>query len=242
MRVGFIMVYLSLVAAALSCGTTYTPPPSGPPASEMVAKMDSADFWVVFDAKPKSGARSKEFSWIKVGATSRWDLVSSHRRLLFGETTLEDRSRGDGWTCDWAIKDGTRADSTCDGYPWAAVSALALVEKLTDGRWLPKDAGPTSIREVLGIEAFCYEAVQPLPVRGRVCISPDGVPLAIDASSQVGGGRFEIHVVADAVREVPVGDGWKQRVSQVEIERDVAPTTLHFPDLPLMSKWKAESD
>jgi hypothetical protein len=49
-------------SAAFACQVENKPPADGPPAAELLAKMDSADFWIVFDADTGGDAETERLS------------------------------------------------------------------------------------------------------------------------------------------------------------------------------------
>jgi hypothetical protein len=227
------------ISSAFSCQNGQAPRSTGPGAAEVLAKMDRADFYVLFDADTKSGAGGEQLSWIKVRSTSRWDLVSSWDALV-GDAILKDGSTGAGWTCFWSIAARSRqATSTCDDHAWTDAIEGALIDKIVqEVHSLPGDALPVGQRDILGVEAFCYQTRRPAPSSGQICLSSEGVPLAVDARYELGAG-LEIHAVATSVEPTPTDDVWSRPVSSGD-QRDVPTTALLLPSVPLVSKWMSK--
>ncbi len=205
-----LLLVAALTPALAACGSgtpgdrdsaTSLPPPANAQErfKELAGLHEKASFHLIYDLDRHVGDDRGQFSWMQSGEQIRWDEVWTRDGNLFGTSFLQ--SNGLDLACDWLVKQGaTAADLACsrtlglDGE-----STYILLEEFFSA---PSIVSFDRYQTWLGVLAECYR-FGPGPF-GVVCLTSDGIPLSVHATSESSPGRgITYSLAALEIRPLP---------------------------------------
>ena len=171
-----------------------TPPPDPAARLDQIMRNPDRNFEVTLDAAARYGsggyvyADQEQLVWSEAAGIERFDHAYTSDGGLRGDTTVIADIDG-STSCAWKVVDGKRSvTTTCEpgieNFESTILGdAIRQLIKLDDAHRVTF-AGYT---EQAGMDGECYTLTNILNERdGILCVTPDGIPLAMDADLQRG--------------------------------------------------------
>ncbi len=196
---------------------------------ELAQLEQQAQFHVVYELDRHRGGEQGQFSWMQTQRQVRWDEVVAGDGQITG-TSIVPSNNGSRTQCIWtASSDSTTAEVAC---VTGGTGGDYHDDLLTGFFSMPLSVSFVRYGTVMGIPTECYRVVS-VGTAG-VCLTSDGVPLAIDSSTV--GFRYSLAAIdvrsapTDADVHAPLGAG----VADDMPHRTFPLDQLTLPSVPLI--------